>query len=105
MVRNIQNLLKQHQTEINTFKPPQKLVTTGLFRYSRNPIYLGFSIALFGVAIVLGNVIAFDGFLAFIIAANLCIYPLKRQKWKNSSVKVVSLTRKKSGAGYNTSYG
>ena len=77
MVRNIQNLLKQHQTEINTFKPPQKLVTTGLFRYSRNPIYLGFSIALFGVAIVLGNVIAFDGFLAFIIAVNLWHIPFE----------------------------
>ena len=77
MVRNIQNLFKQHQTEINTFKPPQKLVTTGLFRYSRNPIYLGFSIALFGVAIVLGNVIAFDGFLAFIIAVNLWYIPFE----------------------------
>ena len=77
MVRNIQNQFKQHQTEINTFKLPQKLVTTGLFRYSRNPIYLGFSIALFGVAIVLGNVIAFDGFLAFIIAVNLWYIPFE----------------------------
>jgi protein-S-isoprenylcysteine O-methyltransferase Ste14 len=71
MVRNIQNLLKQHQTEINTFKPPKKFVTTGLFRYSRNPIYLGFTMALFGVDIVLRNFIAFDGFLAFLIAVNL----------------------------------
>jgi protein-S-isoprenylcysteine O-methyltransferase Ste14 len=77
MVRNIQNLLKQHQTEINTFKPPQKLVTARLLRYSRNPIYLGFSIALFGVAIVLGNVIAFVSFLAFIIAVNLCYIPFE----------------------------
>ena len=77
IVRNIQNLLKQHQTEINTFKPPQKLVTTGLFRYSRNPIYLGFSLVLFGVAIVLGNIIALDGFLAFIIAANLWYIPFE----------------------------
>ena len=77
IVRNIQNLLKQHQTEINTFKPPQKLVTARLLRYSRNPIYLGFSIALFGVAIVLGNVIAFVSFLAFIIAVNLCYIPFE----------------------------
>ena len=77
MVRNIQNQFKQHQTEINTFKLPQKLVTTGLFRYSRNPIYLGFSLALFGVAIVMGNVIAFDGFLAFIIAVNLWYIPFE----------------------------
>ena len=77
MVRNIQGLFKQQQTEINTFKQPQKLVTTGLFRYSRNPIYLGFSLALFGVAIVLGNIIALDGFLAFIIAANLWYIPFE----------------------------
>lgn len=75
IVRNIQGLFKQEQTEINTFKPPQKLVTTGLFRYSRNPIYLGFSFALFGVAILLGNYIAFDGFLAFIIAVKLWYIP------------------------------
>lgn len=77
IVRNIQNLFKQHQTEINTFKSPQKLVTTGLFHYSRNPIYLGFSMALFGVAIVLGNFIAFDGFLAFILAVNLWYIPFE----------------------------
>jgi protein-S-isoprenylcysteine O-methyltransferase Ste14 len=80
IVRNIQNLLKQHQTEINTFKPPQKLVTTGLFRYSRNSIYLGFSIALFGVAIVLGNIIAFGSFLAFIIAVNLWYIPFEESE-------------------------
>ena len=71
MVRNIQALFKKEETEINTFKPPQKLITTGLFRYSRNPIYFGFCIALFSLAILLGNYIAFDGFLAFIIAVNL----------------------------------
>ena len=80
IVRNIQNLLKQHQTEINTFKPPQKLVTTGLFRYSRNSIYLGFSIALFGVAIVLGDIIAFGSFLAFIIAVNLWYIPFEESE-------------------------
>ncbi len=80
MVRNCQILFKQQQTEINTFKQPKKLVTTGLFRYSRNPIYLGFSIALFGVAIVLGNFIAFDGFFAFIIAANLWYIPFEENE-------------------------
>ena len=80
MVRNIQSLFKQQQTEINTFKPPQKLVTTGLFRYSRNPIYLGFSVALFGVAIVIGNFFAFDGFLAFVIAANLWYIPFEEEE-------------------------
>lgn len=33
--------------------------------------------ALFGVAIVLGNFIAFDGFLAFILAVNLWYIPFE----------------------------
>lgn len=36
-------------TEIHTFKNPRKLVTKGLFKFSRNPIYLGFTISLIGV--------------------------------------------------------
>ena len=52
-------------------------MTTGLFHYGRNPIYLGFSMSLFGLAIVLGNFIAFDGFLAFILAVNLWYIPFE----------------------------
>lgn len=42
-------IYKRVKTEINTFKSPTKLITNGLFRYSRNPIYLGFTTALVGV--------------------------------------------------------
>ncbi len=34
----------------------RELVTTGLFRWSRNPMYLGLIIALIGWAVVLGSV-------------------------------------------------
>jgi protein-S-isoprenylcysteine O-methyltransferase Ste14 len=39
-------------TNIMTFDEPTRLVRTGLFRYSRNPMYLGFVIALLGLAIL-----------------------------------------------------
>jgi protein-S-isoprenylcysteine O-methyltransferase Ste14 len=42
-------------TNINTFDEPDKLVTDGLFKYSRNPMYLGFALVLFGVWFLLGS--------------------------------------------------
>jgi len=50
------DLFKKTGTNIETFNDPDILVTQGIYRISRNPIYLGFLIALLGVAIVLGNV-------------------------------------------------
>ena len=49
-------LFEQRGTNIHTFKNPTILVTDGLYRISRNPMYLGFLIALLGVAILLGNI-------------------------------------------------
>jgi protein-S-isoprenylcysteine O-methyltransferase Ste14 len=39
------------KTNIYTFAKPDKLITTGIFAYSRNPIYLGLAIAAFGAAL------------------------------------------------------
>ena len=41
-------------TNIKTFNEPGTLVTDGLFRWSRNPMYLGFLLLLGGTAIALG---------------------------------------------------
>ena len=43
------------QTNINTFDEPGQLVTTGLFRYSRNPMYLGFVLIALGGGLLLGS--------------------------------------------------
>lgn len=40
----------RHDCEINTFKTPRSFVSSGPFRFSRNPMYLGFCIALLGCA-------------------------------------------------------
>lgn len=48
-------LFAQVGTNINTFQDPDRLVTTGLFRYSRNPMYLGFVLALMGLWWLLGS--------------------------------------------------
>ncbi|UXP31742.1 isoprenylcysteine carboxylmethyltransferase family protein [Reichenbachiella agarivorans] len=66
-------------TEIHTFKKPRKLVTTGLFKMSRNPIYLGFAISLIGVWILLGTVLPIIGCLIFIIITNFHYIPFEEQ--------------------------
>lgn len=42
------------KTNLKTFNKPDQFVTSGLFRFSRNPMYLGFAISTFGVALYLG---------------------------------------------------
>ena len=50
---------RTHKTNIHTFRPPTRFVTDGLFAYSRNPMYLGFGISVFGFALAFGS---FGGF-------------------------------------------
>jgi protein-S-isoprenylcysteine O-methyltransferase Ste14 len=45
-------LFRQLGTNIMTFDEPDTLVTAGMFRYSRNPMYLGFVLALLGLAVL-----------------------------------------------------
>lgn len=42
---------RRAQTAIEPWKPSTRLVTTGIFRYSRNPIYLGFLLILVGLGL------------------------------------------------------
>lgn len=47
-------LFRRRGTNLRTFDEPQQLVTEGLFRHSRNPMYLGFALATGGLALLLG---------------------------------------------------
>lgn len=52
-------------TNIMTFDKPDKLVTTGLFAWSRNPMYLGFALCALGGAVALGSASALVAALLF----------------------------------------
>jgi protein-S-isoprenylcysteine O-methyltransferase Ste14 len=47
--------LKRHGTTVKPLRKPKVLVTTGVFRISRNPIYLGFVLVLLGTVVLLGS--------------------------------------------------
>lgn len=59
-------LFKKEKTNIYTFSPPNKLVKKGLFQYSRNPMYLGFSLSLLGWVIAYGSGFGWLTVIAFI---------------------------------------
>jgi protein-S-isoprenylcysteine O-methyltransferase Ste14 len=51
--------LKRHRTTVKPFERPAALVTTGVYRSTRNPMYLGFILILLGVVILMGSLSAF----------------------------------------------
>jgi protein-S-isoprenylcysteine O-methyltransferase Ste14 len=51
--------LKQCRTTVKPFQRPAALVTNGVYRMTRNPMYLGFVLILLGVALLLGSLSAF----------------------------------------------
>ncbi len=50
-----EGLFRRYKTTVRPFEVSSVLVTDGLYRISRNPMYLGFMLALIGVAILLGS--------------------------------------------------
>lgn len=57
-------------TNIPTFNEPTLLVTDGLFKWSRNPIYLGFTLFLLGLAVMLGSLVPFLGPIVFAVTSD-----------------------------------
>ena len=49
-------MFKAEETNIMTFDKPDKLVTTGLFAWSRNLMYLGFALCALGGAVAMRTV-------------------------------------------------
>ena len=79
MVISIGKRFRKVKTQIHTFKKPKKLVTDGLFQYSRNPIYLGFTMALLGIAFLLGSLTALIPVLFFFLVANFWYIPFEEK--------------------------
>ena len=46
---------KRHKTTVKPFRPSSALITDGVFRFSRNPMYLGMVCILIGLGICLAS--------------------------------------------------
>ena len=72
MIGAILNLIadrafKIEQTTVKPFEESATLITTGVFKISRNPMYLGMALILLGIAIFLGSITPYIIVVLFII--------------------------------------
>jgi protein-S-isoprenylcysteine O-methyltransferase Ste14 len=67
------------RTNIVTFGEPTRLVADGWFRWSRNPMYLGFALLLTGVALALGGAVTFVPTALFVLAAEKVYIPFEER--------------------------
>jgi protein-S-isoprenylcysteine O-methyltransferase Ste14 len=58
-----------HHTSVIPFRPPEVLMRTGLFRWSRNPIYLGEAFILTGMCIKFGHALPWLMIPVFMLGA------------------------------------
>jgi protein-S-isoprenylcysteine O-methyltransferase Ste14 len=61
---------KRAQTCIEPWRATSSIITNGPYRYSRNPIYLGFAIAGVGIALAFNTCWMLLSVLAFVLIAN-----------------------------------
>ncbi|MFZ2455804.1 MAG: methyltransferase [Candidatus Altiarchaeia archaeon] len=73
------SLLLKNRTTLKPFGMPSFLITSGPFKFSRNPLYLGMAIALFGVNIFLGSFSPFIFSIIFIILIDRLIIPVEEK--------------------------
>jgi protein-S-isoprenylcysteine O-methyltransferase Ste14 len=72
-------LFRKIGTNVNTFSSPDKLVQTGLFKYIRNPMYLGFVVSLAALALLLGALSPWFIVLSFFILADRWYIPFEEK--------------------------
>lgn len=65
----------RNNSEIMTFEEPRNLVTSGLFRISRNPMYLGFILLLTAAAFYVNTICALLAPIVFFAAAQWWYIP------------------------------
>ena len=67
-------------TNIQTFRDPDRLVTEGPFRITRNPMYLGFTLMLVAAAVLVGSLSAAVGPAGFFAAAHRWYIPFEERR-------------------------
>lgn len=76
-------LYKQKGTTVKPHEKPTSLITSGPFRFMRNPMYLGMTAILFGVSVFSGSLIAFISPVIFIILIHTMVIPVEEKNLEN----------------------
>lgn len=69
------SLFKKNKTTVKPHLKPSTLITSGVFRVSRNPLYLGMLLILLGASICVGSLTAFISPILFFLISELDFIP------------------------------
>ncbi len=72
-------LFKKSKTPLIPGEKPTFMVMEGPYKFTRNPMYLGVSIALLGAAVYFGNLFSFLSPILFFISANFYFIPFEEK--------------------------
>ncbi len=72
-------LFKKKQTTVKPHKMPSFFISSGPFRISRHPMYLGMALILLGVAVFLGSLISFVFPIIFIVIMEKLFIPIEEK--------------------------
>lgn len=75
-------IFRRRETNIIPYKSPDKMVTEGPFRFSRNPMYLGMLLVLLGAAVRLASLESLLFVLMFFAVANWWYIPFEEDKMR-----------------------
>jgi protein-S-isoprenylcysteine O-methyltransferase Ste14 len=75
------------QTTVNPLRPEaaSRLVTGGIYRHTRNPMYLALLLALLAWGLWLGHLLAWLGIPAFALAMTACRSGPRNGRWRRCS--------------------
>lgn len=71
------SLFRKKSTTVKPYENPTFLITSGPFRMSRHPMYLGMALILIGMAMLLGSLASFIFPLTFIIIMERRFIPME----------------------------
>ena len=77
-------LFIKNKTTQNPFKKPDKLIMQGVYKISRNPMYLGMLLGLIGLCILLGSLITFIFPIIFFIILEKLFIPIEEESMKRT---------------------
>ncbi len=72
-------LFKKNKTPIIPGQMPKFMVAEGIYKFTRNPMYLGVTIALLGASIYIGNLISFLSPIIFFVIMNYYFVPFEEK--------------------------
>ncbi|MBN2301467.1 MAG: isoprenylcysteine carboxylmethyltransferase family protein [Lentisphaerae bacterium] len=58
-------IFKRYNTTVKPFEKSNALITSGVFRITRNPMYLGMTLILLGIALLMGSITPYLVVIAF----------------------------------------